>query len=268
MGSWIFLSHSSHDIDKVRILRNAFEAEGQNPLAFHLKCLNTDTQEGRMELEGLIKREIESRDWFVFCDSPAARRSEYVQMETEYIKKVGKQKIWVLDMTKPLPELLSAVKEICSKTRVFLSYARTVTPFARLLSEALERKDYSVWWDEKLSVGGGAWGMQVRDKIDEASRHGFSVLLMDEQYVRSEACMQELSWILQSRSEVIPILVGGVKRPEALSKTTCYSIPTAPRAEDIYLIVQLSRKSSRAALGGLFVIKPIFTTSCVRSTRG
>ena len=65
----------------------------QNPLAFHLKCLKTDTVEGRQELEGLIKREIDSRDWFVFCESDAAKKSQYVNMEKEYIIKSGKKKI-------------------------------------------------------------------------------------------------------------------------------------------------------------------------------
>ena len=36
-GCWIFLSHSSRDIEKVRIVRNEFEKLGHNPLAFHLK---------------------------------------------------------------------------------------------------------------------------------------------------------------------------------------------------------------------------------------
>ena len=41
---WIFLSHSSVDIEKVRMIRNEFEACGHNPLAFYLKCLNDSTQ--------------------------------------------------------------------------------------------------------------------------------------------------------------------------------------------------------------------------------
>ena len=57
-GCWIFISHSSADIKKIRIIRNEFEKYGQNPLAFHLKCLSTDTDAGCIELENLIKREI------------------------------------------------------------------------------------------------------------------------------------------------------------------------------------------------------------------
>ena len=95
-GSWIFLSHSSRDIEKVRIIRNEFEKHKQNPLAFHLKCLRTDTQEGCKELEDLIKREIDARDWFVFCESEAAKKSTYVNMEKEYVLKRGKKRFILL----------------------------------------------------------------------------------------------------------------------------------------------------------------------------
>ena len=55
-GCWIFLSHSSRDIEKVRFIRNEFEKYGHNPLAFHLLCLTTDTEEGRREC--LLLREL------------------------------------------------------------------------------------------------------------------------------------------------------------------------------------------------------------------
>lgn len=84
-GCWIFLSHSSKDIDKVRLIRNEFEKLGHNPLAFHLRCLSTDTEQGRKELDSLIKREIDAREWFVFCESPAASISPYVAEEHAYI---------------------------------------------------------------------------------------------------------------------------------------------------------------------------------------
>ncbi len=59
-GCWIFLSHSSHDIEKVHLVRNEFERLGHNPLAFHLKCLSTDTEEGQHELDSLITRNRQS----------------------------------------------------------------------------------------------------------------------------------------------------------------------------------------------------------------
>ena len=123
-GCWIFLSHASHDIEKVRMIRNEFEKYSHNPLAFHLKCLNADTPEGKRELDNLIKREIDNREWFVFCESPAASASEYVQMEKTYILKKGKQKVWSIDMSLSVPEIMHKVKEICTLIKVYISFTK------------------------------------------------------------------------------------------------------------------------------------------------
>ena len=63
-GGYIFLSHSHDDIDKVRKIRNHLEKDGFEPLCFYLKCLEDDS-----EIEDLIKREIDAREWFVFINS-------------------------------------------------------------------------------------------------------------------------------------------------------------------------------------------------------
>lgn len=72
-GCWIFLSHASRDIDLVRRVRNEFEKYGQNLLAFHLRCLDEEYPQ-KEELWNLIYREIDAREWFVYCKSPM---SEY-----------------------------------------------------------------------------------------------------------------------------------------------------------------------------------------------
>lgn len=66
-GCYIFLSHSSKDTAMVRKIRNEFELCGQNPIAFHLKCLASCYQGKNEELRNLIYREIDARDWFVYC---------------------------------------------------------------------------------------------------------------------------------------------------------------------------------------------------------
>ena len=101
-GCWIFLSYHGQDIQKVRKIRNEFERLGHNPLAFHLKCLRTDTEDGRRELDSLIKREIDAREWFVFCENSTADPSEWVEMERAYIINSGKEMIWGIDMTEDI----------------------------------------------------------------------------------------------------------------------------------------------------------------------
>ena len=69
-GGWVFISHSHQDIAKVRYIRNRLEQRGFEPLLFFLKCLSDED-----EIEGLIKREISEREWFIYADSDNSRNS-------------------------------------------------------------------------------------------------------------------------------------------------------------------------------------------------
>lgn len=98
-GCYIFLSHASANINIVRRIRNEFESLGQNPIAFHLRCLDENYKGRDEELWNLIYREIDAREWFVYCQSPEAKESDNVQKEYAYIKQAGKDKIGEIDIT-------------------------------------------------------------------------------------------------------------------------------------------------------------------------
>ena len=53
-GCYIFLSHASANIN----IRNEFESLGQNPIAFHLRCLDENYKGRDEELCNLIYRVI------------------------------------------------------------------------------------------------------------------------------------------------------------------------------------------------------------------
>jgi len=74
-GTWIFVSHSHCDLEKVREIRNELERRDCNPLLFFLKRLDADNT----LLPKLIRDEIKARKWFVLCHSRAARRSKWVR---------------------------------------------------------------------------------------------------------------------------------------------------------------------------------------------
>jgi hypothetical protein len=38
-GAWVFVSHSTKDFERVRLVRNALEDSGFRPILFYLKCL-------------------------------------------------------------------------------------------------------------------------------------------------------------------------------------------------------------------------------------
>ena len=238
-GCWIFLSHSSADIKKVRQIRNEFEKCGHNPLAFHLKCLNDDTEEGKKELSDLIIREIDSREWFVFCESPDASKSEYVQMEKDHILKTGKVNIWSVDMSKPIDEILSLVRDICRQIKVFVSYSFKDRHLERRFTNALLEKDYDVWTAEDKIIPGASFEAQINSAINEATKFGFVLILITENYTKSSECMDEILQITDRNAVIVPLVLGNASIPIALYDYRYYRIPSYPKDEDIYLVVEL-----------------------------
>ena len=210
-GSWIFLSHSSHDIEKVRIIRNEFERLGHNPLAFHLKCLTDKTEDGKKDLFDLIKREIEAREWFVFCESPEAKKSPNVALEHSYILNSGKDKIWSIDMTQDINSILYNVKKICTSIEVFISYSHKDHELIKPLINNLVEKDYSVWTEENIKPSSKSFVEQISDAIDAistCSKRGFYIIVISDNSTDSMYVKNELDFAYANGATIIPIVLG------------------------------------------------------------
>ena len=242
-GCWIFLSHSSNDIQKVRIVRNEFELWGHNPLAFHLKCLNDNTPEGKREIDELIRREIDAREWFVFCDSPAAAASPYVSDEHNYILSAGKEKVWTIDMTENVQSIKYKIQKICSAIEVFVSYAHRDSAVAHLLMNCLAEKDYAVWDPRsELKLSSAPFRSQIEGAIDRCSKKGFYVILITENSIVSDWIFNELDYASTCDATIIPILVGNIHLPSSLSFRLSHlhrlSVPEMPTKEDFQNVVK------------------------------
>lgn len=85
---YIFVSHSSKDWNKVRIIRNYLEDRSFYPLLFHLKCLETNGEDLSL-LQDLLHREIISRRRFLYCRSENSIRSKFVQWELEQVQAIN-----------------------------------------------------------------------------------------------------------------------------------------------------------------------------------
>ena len=246
-GCWIFLSHSSRDIEKVRMIRNEFEKYGQNPLAFHLKCLTTDTESGKQELDNLIKREIDAREWFVFCDSDSARLSEYVQMEMNYIINKSKKKIWSINMSKPIGEIRKTVEDICTKMKVFISFRPVEYPIAEMLRKELIERDFEVW---EPGRGDTHWKKHFRSAIKDAARYGFFVALITENYSESKIMEWEVMQATKNGALIIPLVCGDAEIPEYMRHIKCYKLPRVPRESDMHLVAELIEAILRQSIVG------------------
>lgn len=245
-GCWIFISHSSADIYKIRIIRNEFEKYGQNPLAFHLKCLTTDTEEGRAELDSLIKREIVARDWFVYCESKAAAKSQYVQMERDFVKSCSKKMIWHLNLDDDMESILKKVKQICCSMQVFISYSHNDTQIAMQLSKSLKEKDFGVWNDLDL-MSCTDWSTSIENKIMEVAKSGFVVLLLTRNSINSKMVNLEAESANRNGAKLIVLIFDDVLDYNTAYKRYntihIYNVPNIPKEGDMHLLVTLIEKT-------------------------
>lgn len=85
--AWVFVSHASADLPKVRQVRNFIEDRGGGPILFYLRSL-TEPE----EFWPLIEREIRARNFFLLCDSPAAQASSWVQRERAAVAAISEQR--------------------------------------------------------------------------------------------------------------------------------------------------------------------------------
>ena len=166
-GGYVFISHSHNDIVEVRKLRNIMERQGFEPLCFFLKCLDDNA-----ELEDLIKREIDSRDWFVYADSKNARDSEWVRKERAYIERQNCNKIINIDLDSGV-QLQEFSRKLMNCLRVFLLYSASDEGAAALLQESLKKSDYRVYM---LNID----NEDVEDHIEDYSHAGCVILMISE----------------------------------------------------------------------------------------
>ena len=137
-GGYVFISHSHQDIVKVRQIRNAMEEEGYEPLCFYLKCLTDED-----EIEGLIKREIDAREWFVYVDSPNARASAWVRKEREYISSLGTKQIITVDLEGE--DVREVSEKLIRGLRVLILCGEADMPMAGRLQRAFLEKDMQAY---------------------------------------------------------------------------------------------------------------------------
>jgi len=242
-GCWIFLSHASKDISKVRMIRNEFEKMGQNPLAFHLKCMDNQYVETEEELWKLIYREIDAREWFVYCKSPAAEGNDNVLRERNYIEKSGKNKIWEIDITEEWEKILEKIYKICTDLEVFISYSHHDQTVADVLRKLLVKKDYSVWMPVHNVKNGNSWNMQMSNAITRCGKKGFYVLLISKESVRSRFIEDELEYASRQGAWIVPIIMGNPIMKDRmklwLSNWQCARVSDNPTEQELDDIIKL-----------------------------
>lgn len=211
-GGYIFISHSHLDIDKVRIIRNILEKEGYEPLCFYLKCLTDDD-----EVEGLIQREIDCRDIFLYIESDNSKKSDWVKKERDYIS--GKDKtIYRINIDK-IDDIYKTIEDLLNSTRVFLSYSHLDKELVNKIIKKLLDKDLKIFNIENLTIGDN-FEKAITSAIDNACEYGCFIPIITKNYLHSAECKYELNYFLtKSNDSCMNIIVGGQEMEEELKRT-------------------------------------------------
>ena len=200
-GGWVFISHSHQDIELVRKIRNHLEMLGFEPLMFFLKCLSDEN-----EIEELIKREIDERDWFIYADSPNARASNWVKTEREYIESLDGKNVFTIDLKSSLDEQLKKIEHIARQMKVFISCSRKDYEIKEKIKEKLISRDLMVFGEEDLYAG-SSWDGQTESAIAESARNGFVLLILSKSSVDSQYVKDELRYAQKCNAKIIPVYV-------------------------------------------------------------
>lgn len=234
-GGYIFLSHSHDDIEKVRKIRNKLEQEGFEPLCFYLKCLSDDD-----EVEDLIKREIDAREWFVFVDSENSRKSKWVTMEREYITGKDSKKIVTVDINDDVA-VEKVLEKLVRNLKVFISFSHKDRSLFCKIKEKFEEKDYLVYSPESIVPSTEPWAKQIRSEIVEASQEGCVLALLTQTAMDSKWVKQEILYALEQKGLLIPIIVGKVEMDRTmevlLGTVQHYFLSENPTDEEIELMI-------------------------------
>ena len=232
-GFWVFVSHSTKDFERVRLVRNALEDSGFRPILFYLKCLENET-----EVNDLLKREIDARKRFILCDSPNAQASKFVQSEVDYIR--SKDRMYeVIDLSQinmksqdAEKEILELIKPFKRRTNFFLSYTHHDRFFAKQLESECFKREFKVWkmdfYEDQIpgTASVGTWDFLIKQSIKSTLEKGYFVGLIGGE--NSSYSVKEMEYAFQfSPSQVLLVIISeqnGGLLPESLQKANILNL--------------------------------------------
>jgi hypothetical protein len=182
--AWIFVSHSHQDLAAVRHVRDEIERQNANPLLFFLLCLKEDE-----EVSDLIKREISARNFFVLCDSDAARGSKWVQKERQFVESLPDRKVYRLDLSWPWEKQLRVIGDALAGATTFINYAYRDRDRVRPYIDLLVRNDFAVF-DYVQMTAGASWSGEITHALRSA-RNGYFVTMLSRAWVDSTEALTE-----------------------------------------------------------------------------
>lgn len=231
-GGWVFISHSHLDIEVVRKIRNQLEECGFEPLMFYLKCLTDDD-----EIESLIRREIDEREWFIYVESENALNSRWVKSEREYISHLSGKKVFTIDIN---GDITNQVRNITRQLKVFVSCSNQDRKVFEILKQALVKKDFLVFDPLEMPLGCNI-SQHVQNALDETVRDGFVLLLVSKNINNSAWINKEIKYISSAGGKIVPIFIGDATLDDmwdtSIRELQGIHINSAPTPEQVESII-------------------------------
>lgn len=241
--AWIFVSHASDDIERVREVRNHLESQGASPLLFHLRAL-----EAPEEFWPLIKREIAARNFFLYCESAVAATRDWVRREREAVAEVAKKRavrIGSIRVDGPSLEL-GSLDAFLRYTRIFPSYARADTDRALPFLTALGDAGFSVQHFSDIPMAEN-WSEAITRAIEEAARDGWVLIFVSMAALNSPAVSHELHVAQRIGARCIPVLLEPVPLhmlPASMQGMAYFDATADPAAASAALVAELLRRQA------------------------
>lgn len=210
-NTYVFLSHSHYDFDKVCRLRNLLEDEGFKPLMFFLKAFENPKFEPM--LKPILKEEIDKRDLFILCRSENSEMSDWVKFEEDHIKSKFVPYA-VIDLNGDIYAQIAIIKLYRRRIsrKVFISYPRTLSPLVDGLTYALQANGFKTWVDCSSLIDNNFQEPTFK-AIDKAAEEGYVLYLVDGNRY-GEWQRRELHHALRKSALVIPVIVAGETLPD------------------------------------------------------
>lgn len=237
----MFVSHSTKDFERVRLVRNALEDSGFRPILFYLKCMEDED-----EINELLKREIDARRRFILCDSPNAQTSKYVQSEVDYIRS-KKRMYEIVDLSSidieskdMQEEVIKLIKPFRVRTNVFLSFnSRADREIIGSVKKHLSLNGFnsvdvtlfdSQEWYRRI---GGQEGMSqaIREVLESTLSNGYFLYFLDNQswFTQEEL---ELAYEIAPNMVLLITMNGSDDLPPFLQNRNIINVSGMPSIEE------------------------------------
>jgi len=167
----------------------------------------------------IIEREIQARSFFLYCESPAAEASPWVQREREAVeaarrghpKRVGRIRV-------DQPEIDQAsLDEFLSKTRVFLSFAQQDRDAVAPFMDVLNTVGFSIAADLS-NFTDFTPGDLVLQELQHAAAEGWVVAFLSDASLQNRWVQREISYAMALGAKFVPVLLDRIELPPLLAR--------------------------------------------------